>query len=421
MSNSQALKTAYFRGVPFIAISHSVSVGRRLASHLFPQRDLGYQEDVGRQDRVFTLEGYLVGDDVDQQRDRLISAFETAGAGELNHPWLGRLWVVPKPTDLGESRSERRKVTLKLSFIEAEEPRVAFPTENRLSPAAAIKAAAASVRQAGWDLLGSIDLHGAPSFAWAGAREGLTTLAGLLEATRNLLPVSGIEGFSSVRNARLLLSDADRFLGKTDGIGPLLSNSLGPMFATSLGLDAIGRQRLPARIEPSRLVRDLTGFASALSPSIVPSQVSWWRRQTIVAQRHLMEGGRLVLLGEATHWLLPDLIKNATSREEAFEQMVPLLEWLDREKLAAADRRDDGAWTAIGLLEQRARTSVMLLPNNLQTVRLPMATPSLVVAHRIYGDANRWPETAAAFADPREIRHPGFLTGAGRIPMLQGG
>jgi hypothetical protein len=421
MSTSQALKTAYFRGVPFIATSHSVSVGRRLASHLFPQRDLGYQEDIGRQDRQFSLEGYLVGDDVDQQRDRLIAAFETAGAGELYHPWLGRLWAVPKPTDLTESRRERRKVTLKLSFIEAEEPRAATPAENRVSLAAGRRAAALSVRQAGWDLLSRIDLRGAPSFAWAGARDGLADLAGLLQATGDLLPVSGIEGFSSMKNARLLISDADRFLGKPENIGSLLSDSLGPMLAASLGVDALGRPRSQSRIDSSRLVREISGFASALNALPMPRQVSYWRRQTIAVQSRLKEGGRLVLLGETAHWLLSDLIDKATSREEAFERVAPILGWSDREKLAAAARRDDDAWSAIGLLEQRIRTSVMMLPNNLKTLHLPQATPSLVVAHRIYGDANRWSEVATSFADPREIRHPGFLTGAGRVPMLQGG
>lgn len=421
MSNSQALKTAYFRGVPFIATSHSVSVGRRLANHLFPQRDLGYQEDIGRQDRQFSLEGYLVGDDVDQQRDRLMAAFEAAGAGELYHPWLGRLWVVPKPNDLTESRSERRKVGLKLSFIEAEEPRAAVPAENRLSPAAAIKTAADGVRQAGWDLLGSIDLRGAPSFAWSAAREGLASVAGLLEATRILLPVSGIEGFASLKNAKQLISDADHFLGTPGSIGPLLSASLGPMFAVSMGLDPSGRKRGTLRIEPSVLVREVSGLALALVPPPIPNHASHWRRKTILARSRLMEGGRLVMLAETARWLLPDLIGGATSRERGFERAAPLLEWSDHEKQAAATRRDDQAWSALGLLEQRARTAVMALTNSLQTVHLSMATPSLVAAHRLYGDANRWPEVATAFVDPREIRHPGFLTGVGRIPMPQGG
>lgn len=420
MSSPQALKTAYFRGVPFIATSHSVSIGRRLASHLFPQRDLGYQEDIGRQDRAFTLEGYLVGDDVEQRRDQLISALETPGAGELNHPWLGRLWVVAKPTDLQESRSERRKVALKLSFIEAEEPRAAAPTQSRLSDNAGRKAAADTLRTAGFEVLKGLNLRGAPAFVWAGAREGLTQLAGMLGAVRGLLPLSGIEGFIGVRSARALISDGDGFLGNPSEIGPLLSQSLGGMLATSVGMDARGRQRTPRLADTYRVIREFADYAAVLEAGQPTGSVSRWQNQINITQTLILDGGRLIMLAEAAQWLLPDLIDNAPSREGAFERARPLLTWSEREAMAAAARRDDRSWSAIDTLQQRIRSSAMARPNNLQVAQLAMMTPSLVAAHRFYGDANRWQEVADAFADPRQIVHPGFLNGAGRIPILQG-
>jgi prophage DNA circulation protein len=113
------LETASFRGVLFTCTSHEVKAGRRHADHIYPQRDLGYHEDLGRADREFTLSAYLVGDNAFSQRDRLLEAFEARGPGELFHPWLGRLTVVAKPSTFRESRSTRRLVELSLTFVEA--------------------------------------------------------------------------------------------------------------------------------------------------------------------------------------------------------------------------------------------------------------------------------------------------------------
>ncbi|MFD2264360.1 DNA circularization N-terminal domain-containing protein [Lacibacterium aquatile] len=419
MSNLPPLKNASFRGVAFTATSHSVSIGRRLASHQFPQRDLGYQEDIGRQDRSFTLDGYLVGEDVEYQRDQLMAALETPGAGELQHPWLGRLWVVAKPTDLQENRQERRKVTVKLSFTEAEEPRAANPTEKRLSPAATRRTAAGKVRQSGWDMLGGVNMRGAPSFAWDSGRQGLGSLGGMLQAIQGGLP-SGNSGYSAGRNARSLVGNADGFLGQPSGIGPLLTETLGGMLGESQGLDSGGRQRTSARVDGYRVSRDMDAYALAMEPSPMPANATRWRRQSVATESRILEGGRLVMLAEASDWLLPGLLDNASSREVAMERVEPLLGWSERERMAAANRRDDTAWRAVGELQQSIRTSAMARPNGLQTARLVTPTPSLVAAHRLYGDAGRWREAADAFVDPYELAHPGFLNGSGRVPMSRG-
>ena len=84
---------ASFRGVPFWLDTDSVNVGRRTQLHEFPQRDQPFVEDLGRRTRQYKFSGFVVGDDCLSQRDRLLTALDTPGPGELVHPWFGRMTV----------------------------------------------------------------------------------------------------------------------------------------------------------------------------------------------------------------------------------------------------------------------------------------------------------------------------------------
>ena len=48
------LRKASFNNVSFEVSAGSVSVGRRIVTHEFPQRDTPYSEDLGRAYRQFT-------------------------------------------------------------------------------------------------------------------------------------------------------------------------------------------------------------------------------------------------------------------------------------------------------------------------------------------------------------------------------
>lgn len=96
----ETLQKAQFRGVPFAVLGGQSSFGRKTAVHEYPYRDKPWVEDMGRGTRKFTVKGFLVensviygGGPVINQRDNLIAACETAGAGTLNHPTYGELTV----------------------------------------------------------------------------------------------------------------------------------------------------------------------------------------------------------------------------------------------------------------------------------------------------------------------------------------
>lgn len=124
MSWFDQLQPASFRGVPFGVLGSEGSFGRRQAVHEYPMKDKAFPEDMGRQTRRFVIRGFLVenslvygGGSVFDQRDRMVKAIETAEAGTLVHPSLGRMKVSGTLTT-NEKADEGRYIELVFSFVE---------------------------------------------------------------------------------------------------------------------------------------------------------------------------------------------------------------------------------------------------------------------------------------------------------------
>lgn len=118
---------ASFRGVPFLVDSDSVPVGRRTQLHEFPQRDQPFVEDLGRRTRQYKFTGFVAGDDFLAQRDRLLTALDKPGAGELVHPWFGRLTVTAGECELSHARNELGMARFNLVFIDG---MLEFPVQS---------------------------------------------------------------------------------------------------------------------------------------------------------------------------------------------------------------------------------------------------------------------------------------------------
>jgi prophage DNA circulation protein len=118
-SYQDQLRPASFRGVPFIVMAADGKFGRRNALHEYPNRDTVWVEDMGRSARQISLIGFLVGDDVIQQRDQLIAAAEAGDMGELVHPTLGTLYVSLDSLRVTEKWDSARVFEISLAFIES--------------------------------------------------------------------------------------------------------------------------------------------------------------------------------------------------------------------------------------------------------------------------------------------------------------
>ncbi|PHN58960.1 DNA circularization protein [Pseudomonas viridiflava] len=123
-----SLLPASFRGVGFFISSTVVPIGRKGQLHEFPQRDEPYFESLGKQSQVHTVTAFIVGPDCFEQRDKLLQALEAPGAGELVHPWLGRMQVQVGDCDMTHSLAEGGIVHLNLKFY-PDQP-LKFPTST---------------------------------------------------------------------------------------------------------------------------------------------------------------------------------------------------------------------------------------------------------------------------------------------------
>lgn len=118
MSYKDREQNASFRGVPFLTEAKNTEVGRRVQVDSYPFKDSTQTEDLGRLKRKYTLTAYVIGDDHDLQRDKLIAALETKGPGELVHPDYGRQTVVAELNTVS-SDIKQRITTFTLNFHQA--------------------------------------------------------------------------------------------------------------------------------------------------------------------------------------------------------------------------------------------------------------------------------------------------------------
>lgn len=126
---ASVIQQASWNGVPFKITNDAYSTGRRVATHEFPFRDTVIVEDLGLGRRSIMISGFLVGDDVFAQRDRLKRACERAGSGPLVHPTLGNIQCALVGAGFVEDAERGRTVEVQLQFL-VTDSKASWPTNS---------------------------------------------------------------------------------------------------------------------------------------------------------------------------------------------------------------------------------------------------------------------------------------------------
>jgi prophage DNA circulation protein len=121
MSVLDELYPASFRGVPFLARSSSVSGGRKVVVHEYPNTDRRYVEDLGKQERVFSITGITSAPYYLENRNALQYALEQPGIGILVHPFFGVVNVTADPYTLTEDDTALGIATFSMTFRVSDE------------------------------------------------------------------------------------------------------------------------------------------------------------------------------------------------------------------------------------------------------------------------------------------------------------
>lgn len=116
-------REASFRGVPFFVETSGTQGGRAGPVHEFIGTDNVFPEDTGPLPKRFSLNGHLIGDDIDDLVVALEEALDAAGPGELIHPYRGSVEAkVDGPYSIDQSTTESGMARLSISFVRTGEP-----------------------------------------------------------------------------------------------------------------------------------------------------------------------------------------------------------------------------------------------------------------------------------------------------------
>lgn len=448
----EQLQPASFRGVPFFVDSDSQSVGRRTQVHEYPQRDKPFVEDLGRKTRIPKLAAFVVGDDCFAKRDDLLRALDQPGAGELIHPWFGRMTVTATDCDVSHERREGGVVRFDLTFVEDGEK--GFPagvpnTSKQLeetsetlleSALSRYKAAMAIVNRARLSVTALQNSIAGVQMLIQREFASLIGLVGSAEALADML-INAPGNFSAMFRAQFA-----RFGQSYEGaaVKPYSSGASVVSGTTSSGLaveaDPLFMQTVAklADTEPtfssfvesrrdvtSKLEAARTLTAAAASDSAANSAAGGVATVAVVKAARELVRDALLVHAVRTSASMPVLLSPATlPAVPSLEQQVASP--IARPEVPAADEiielRDaacEALWGAALAAPHDHFTQLESVRKQLQThltevarsgVRLVQVTPkeslpALVLAYQRFGDASR----AAEIVTRNRVQHPGFL------------
>lgn len=192
---AQQLQPGSWRGAGFFIDAGETAAGRRVAIHEYPYRDDAWAEDLGKLPRRFTIQAWIVGDDVYQQRDAMLAACEQAGAGTLVHPTMGSIQCVLLEFGCADRRERGRVVELQFSFILAGD--VLYPATATATIQAVTGAAARLNIASASDLGSSLQSIASVAKQVTSTVTHYTSIASSLvgDATRIFNSVRGLQGF----------------------------------------------------------------------------------------------------------------------------------------------------------------------------------------------------------------------------------
>ncbi len=180
-------------------------VGRRTVTHEYPNRDTCFVEDLGLQTEIITIRGFLIGDNVYEQRDYFKAQCRIKGAGQLVHPSLGTFDANLIGAGFSEDWREGRVVSMDLQFIA-----VANQNIQNLTPIAltntqsTVVGAAASLKDASSD-----DFF---SEVGAAIKSGERSVNAVVDTVSKY-----------VNQAQRLLNDATRAVNLVKGVGNIVT------------------------------------------------------------------------------------------------------------------------------------------------------------------------------------------------------
>lgn len=382
------LRPASFRGVEFHVVDSTLSAGRRVARHEFPQRDIPYMEDMGRRAREFKVEALIIGADYMSARDRLIEAIEEEGAGQLVHPYHGTVQVnVLGEVSISESTREGGMAKFAIVFVEAgkqETPTTSLNTDSLLLDQYLDTEDAIAD-----DFAGLFTVDGQADFVVQDALDSVNQLLAYPSMALGTLDLIRADPLSALQSLlpENLLGSLSNPLALAKGILSLVRNASSVMSLFDFGSDAVAVNIAT----PSRQQQNTN--RSALTAMV---------QQAATARR-------VVDLGQS----VPATITEArTARAEIVSRADAVL----LQETVGQHSADAFVQLRTQAIQHFSRQTADL--PKLVSVTHQEVLPAIVVAHDFYGDSWLGTGKDADLVARNAVRHPGFVPAGQPLQMI---
>lgn len=381
-----------FRGVEFHTESSEGDIGRRVVIDEFPDKDEAASEDLGRKARSFTLAIFVLGPDWEQKRDALEAAFEKKGPGELVHPWRGTMNVALtncRPTE-NIAQGARQSWSVSFTVVGTQSQPSVRPDTVAVVDAASDKALEA-VQD---DFDETFSVEDVQDYV---EEDAVTQINGALDsvisATKGMLPdMTVLPAFTS--NAGKIISKVTTLLRTPTNLSSQITGQIAAIFG-------LGNSPLAA----FNALKKLFGYKAGSVSRTTSSRIQQDNNRTAVAS--LVRQTAVIEAARATSSI------EFESQNQAVDIRDTVISAIDTEQLTASDN----VFVALSDLKTAVISDINTRALDLSKLvaYTPKSTlPAVVLAYRLYGDANRDEEIVTR----NSIAHPGFVIGGRTLEVL---
>lgn len=403
MSWRERLQAGNFRGTAFHTEQASGNGGRRVALHEYPQQENYFAEDLGKKAETERLRLFVLGDDYDKARDALMTALKKPGSGKLVHPYLGTLMIQVQDFDWTISTKRGGYCEFNVQYVRAGKVTPPTTVTNKGKKVSDATSPVSKATQNGF--VSNFTVDDTAAFVEVSAIEKLNDFVSSIRAVNGqiagyLQPISTVAAIIDdlgTEIAALILQPAN------------LVSSLISVVASVFGaIDDI-------KVALKGYNHLLAGFGSNLAAD-TREALSINRKQEaknaaalnvlIVSAATIAAANAIVTIQSAAS------SDTSNNNETAFKTLTEaqtardvLLETIDSLIDAEVSDNEYYAWVDLqaALVQYISEIEPNLATSN--TLQLAESVPSLVLAYRLYGDAERESELVSRNA----IAHPTFM------------
>lgn len=382
-----------FRGVPFHVESHEFTTGRKSEVHEFPDRETPYSEDLGKSAESFSLSIYVIGEDHEEQRDKLLEALTKEGPGDLIHPELGKKFVQVGSVSLSGNKDSRIS-KMSVEFTEAGE--LLFPSDIIDKDAALDSAAVNALNESKKEFDTFHSIVSAPGHIVDAARKGIDDSTEAMEKATKFIAKIADAGAEFAYSVSDLRAKSQALLNYPDKLSKRIQDSLAMIRGLSDDSDS---QALS--------LKNLYNYGKEI---FLPSSTS--SRKT--EKNNNDQLNNLMRRTAIINGCLVAADTNFKSTADAIEKMSELDAHLDDQ---ASKTSQDSVYQA--LKDLSAAMSSVLLDNtnnykNIVEYTPPSTLPSLVIVHELFEN----PDLENDLIERNDIVHPGFIQGGVELEIV---